>query len=216
MTMKTLSVLLLAAALPLSAQELKKFEINAGNWTAGDPPAEVFVIDGKVQVAAKDGNNALVVEPGTELVDASAQLAESASGSASVEARVFASKQGRSVPRFGVSVHGLSGYRLYISPAKKLLELLKGNDQVVASAPFTWKSDAWVTLKLDVKKNGDAWAISGTAITEGEAAPAAPQIKHEDKGLKGQGKCAVWATPYSGKPVFFDDIKIEVEAAAAK
>ena len=40
-------------------------------------------------------------------------------------------------------------------------------------------------------------------------------IKHEDKKLKGQGKCAIWATPFSGEPVFFDDIKIAIETAPA-
>ncbi|MBL9129811.1 MAG: hypothetical protein JNG86_01335, partial [Verrucomicrobiaceae bacterium] len=197
-----------------AAQEVKKFEIKADDWKEGEPPAEVFVVDGKVQIAAKDGNKALVIEPGTELVDGSAQLAVSAAGNASVQARVFASKQGRSTPRFGISVHGMSGYRLYVNPAKKQLELVKA-DQTVATVPFTWKSDAWLTMKLEAKKAaGDAWSITGSVWADGEAAPAAPQIKHEDKGLKGQGKCAVWATPFSGKPVFFDDIAIEVETAA--
>lgn len=213
MMTKCLLGLLLATVLPLSAQEVKKVAITADLWAEGAPPEEVFVVDGKIEIAAKDGNKALVIHPGTELVDASAQLGESASGSASIQARVFASKRGRSVPRFGVSAHGLSGYRVYVSPAKKQLELIKG-DQTIANVPFTWTSETWVMMKLEVKKSGDGWTITGSAWPATGAAPAEPMLKHEDKALKGQGKCAVWATPYSGTPVFFDDVTIEVEIAA--
>lgn len=214
---KLLSLLFLALiSSPATAQELKKFDFKFDDWKEGEPPAEVFVIDGKVQIAAKDAGKALMIDPGTELVEGSAQLGDSATGSASVQARVFASKQGRSTPRFGVSVHGMSGYRFYVNPAKKLLELVKA-DQVVASAPFVWKSDEWLNLKLDAKKAADeSWSITAAVWAATEAAPAQPQLTHSDKGLKGQGKCAVWATPFSGKPVFFDDVRVEVETAPAK
>ena len=214
MMIKCMLGLLAATVLPAYAQELKKVDITAESWALGEPPAEVFVVDGKVEVAEKDGNKALVIHPGTELVDSCAQLATSASGSATIQTRTFASKRGRSVPRFGISAHGLSGYRLYITPAKRQLELLKG-DETVASVPFTWTSESWTLLKLEVKKNGDDWSITGSAWPATEAQPADPMLKHEDKGLKGQGKCAVWATPYSGTPIFFDDIAIEIEVAAA-
>ena len=209
--------LLAVAALPAAAQEMKKFDIKADDWTVGEPPAEVFVLDGKVSVAEKDGGKAIQIDPGTELVEASAQFGDSASGSASIQARVFASKKGRSTPRFGLSVHGMAGYRLYVNPAKKLLELVKA-DQVIATAPFTWTSDSWLNLKIEAKKAaGDAWSITASAWPTTEAAaPATPQLKHEDKGLKGQGKCAIWATPYSNTPIYFDDIQIEIEAAPAK
>lgn len=215
---KLLSLLLLVVICsPASAQELKKFDFKFDDWKEGEPPAEVFVIDGKVQIAVKDAGKALVIDPGTELVEGSAQLGDSAAGSASVQARVFASKQGRSTPRFGISVHGMSGYRFYVNPAKKLLELVKA-DQTVASAPFVWKSDEWLNLKLEAKKAADdTWSITAAVWAATESAPPAqPQLTHSDKSLKGQGKCAVWATPFSGKPVFFDDVHVEVEAAAAK
>jgi hypothetical protein len=209
--------LLVVAALPAAAQEMKKFDIKADDWAVGEPPAAVFVLDGKVSVAEKDGGKAVMIDPGTELVEASAQFGDSAAGGASIQARVFASKKGRSTPRFGLSVHGMAGYRLYVNPAKKQLELVKA-DQTLATAPFTWTSDTWLNLKIEAKKAaGDAWSITASAWPAAEtAAPATPQLKHEDKGLKGQGKCAIWATPYSNTPIFFDDIHIEIEAAPAK
>ena len=210
--------LLLAACLlattSLPAQQLQTFEIKADDWTEGEPPKEVFVVDGTIKIAARDGNKAIVIDP-NPITDASAQLAVSASGSASIEAKILAIKRGRSTPRFGVSVHGMSGHRLIVNPAKKTLELIK-NDQILASAPFIWTSEAWVKVKLDAKKGaGDVWSITGKAWSADAAEPAEALIKHDEKSLKGQGKCAIWATPFSGEPVFFDDIRISVEAAPA-
>lgn len=209
--------LLLAACLltatTLSAQQVQTFDIKADDWSEGEPPKDVFVVAGVVKIAARDSNKAIVIDPGTELVDASAQLGVSAAGNASVEAKILAIKRGRSTPRFGISVHGMSGHRLIINPAKKALELVK-NDQTLTSVPFTWTSEAWVKVKLEAKKGaGDAWTITGKAWPADAAEPAEPLIKHEEKSLKGQGKCAIWATPFSGEPVFFDDIRISVESA---
>jgi hypothetical protein len=209
--------LLLAACLlatsALPAQQLQTFELKADDWAEGEPPKEVFVVDGTIKIAARDGNKAIVIDP-NPITDASAQLAVSASGSASIEAKILAIKRGRSTPRFGVSVHGMSGHRLIVNPAKKTIELIK-NDQTLASAPFAWTSEAWVKVKLEAKKGaGDAWSIIGKAWSADAAEPAEALIKHEEKSLKGQGKCAIWATPFSGEPVFFDDIRISVETAA--
>lgn len=204
-----LAYALLAAA--LHGGELKTFSINADDWTEGDPPKEVFVVDGTIKIAAKDGNKAIVVDP-TPITDASAQLAVSAAGSARIKARVFASKKGRSYPRFGLSVHGMSGHRLMFNAPRKQLELIK-NDAVIATAAFTWTTDTWLNMKLEAVKTGEDWAITGKAWPADAAEPAEPQIRHADKGLKGQGKAAVWATPFSEMPVFFDDIEIAVEVA---
>lgn len=203
------------AATSLVAQQTQTFDIKADDWSEGEPPKDVFVVAGVVKIAPRDGNKAIVIDPGTELVDASAQLAVSAAGNASIEAKILATKRGRSSPRFGVSVHGMSGHRLIVNPAKKALELVR-NDQTLATVPFSWTSAAWVKVKLEAKKDatGDTWLITGKAWPADAAEPAEPLIKNADKNLKGQGKCALWATPFSGEPVFFDDIHIAVRTAS--
>ena len=204
----------LLAAFSLQAQQSQSFEISADNWAEGEPPKEVFVVDGTIRIGSHDGNKAIVIDP-NPITDASAQLAVSANGNASIEARILATKRGRSTPRFGVSVHGMSGHRLIVNPAKKSLDLVK-NNETLTSVPFDWTSDAWLKVKLAVQKSaGDAWNISGKAWAADAAEPADPLIKYEDKALKGQGKCAIWATPFSGTPVYFDDIHLSVEAAPA-
>lgn len=202
------------AACTLHAQQIQTFDIKADDWAEGEPPKEVFIVDGTIKIGAREGNKAIIIDP-NPITDASAQLGVSAAGNASIEARVLGIKRGRSTPRFGVSVHGMSGHRLMVNPAKKSLDLVKG-DQTLATVPFPWTSDTWVKLKLEAKKGeGDTWAITGKAWPATGAEPAEPMIKHEEKKLKGQGKCAIWATPFSGEPVFFDDIHIAVEAAPA-
>src|SRR5436190_11228382 len=95
----------------------RKFAYDCEAWAEGEPPKEVFVVEGKINVVAKDGNKALEIGVG-ELVDSNALLGDSANGSASIETRVFGSKQGRSMPKFGVGVHGQSGYRLMVFAAQ--------------------------------------------------------------------------------------------------
>lgn len=211
---RLLLVACLTAATSLLAQQTQTFDIKVEDWPEGEPPKEVFVVDGIIKIGSRDGSKAIVIDP-FPITDASAQLAVSASGSASIEGRILAIKRGRSTPRFGISVHGMSGHRLLINPAKKALELVR-NDQTLVTVPFTWTSEEWVKLKLAATKGADdAWTITGKAWPAAAAEPAEPLIKHEEKGLKGQGKCAIWATPFSGEPVFFDDLLITVETAPA-
>lgn len=205
---------LAAASLALGKDAtLKTFTMDASGWSEGKPPKEVFVLDGDIAITKKDGNPAIVIEPGL-IVDAGAQLGESATGSASIEARVFASKKGRSYPRFGVALHGMSGCRLNVNVSKKQVELIK-MDAVLASAPYTWTTDTWTKLKLSATKRGEGdWLVTAKAWPADAAEPKEPLITHEDKTLKGQGKAAVLGTPFSEMPIFFDDIKIEAQVAA--
>ncbi len=170
----------------------------------------VFVVEGVWEVADKEGVKSLKIlaEP---ISDANAQVGASAKGDASISCRVFATKQARSYPRFGVSVHGMSGYRLMVNAAKKQIELVK-SDEVVATAPFVWTSDSWVNLKLEAKREGaeGPWVVVASAWADG-AEPAAPLISHKDEsGMKGSGKCGLWGTPYSEQPIYFAEVKSTV------
>jgi hypothetical protein len=214
--MKALFILFsfLCAFAASRAADAQKFVINADDWAEGEPPKEVFVVDGAIKIAAKDGNKAIMIDA-TPITDASAQLAVSAGGNSSIQAKVFASRRARSLPKFGVSVHGMSGYRLMVNAPKKQLELVKG-EQVLQSAPLTWTPDQWVTLKLEVKKvEGENWAVTGKIWPGDGNEPAEAALSHTDKGLKGQGKAGIWGVPYSEMPIYFDDIHIHLEAAPA-
>ena len=196
-----------------TAQEMKSTALSFDDWEPGEPPDSVLVVDGTIDVQDKDGNKALVVGA-NPITDANAQLADSAAGEASIQGRVLATKMGRSYPRFGLSVHGMSGHRLILNVPHRRLEIVKG-DEVVAETPFKWESDTWVNLKLEARRvpgSEEAWKISGKAWADGAEEPAEAMLTADDEKLKGQGKCAIWGTPFSETPIFFDDLKIEVEA----
>jgi hypothetical protein len=215
--MKHFFIAYLSLTLLLTAQEKKKLSLPVDDWQVGAAPDQVLVVSGKVEVIPSESGKALAFLPSGELAEDAAQLGESAAGSAVIQCRAFASKQGRSVPRFGISVHGGNGYRLCINPSQKQLELRKGADEIVSSVSYAWSSDVWLNLKLAVVKGqGDAWSIQAYVWPASDATPPVePQLKHEDKNLKGQGKSGIFATLYSGKPVLFDDIQIEIDSAPA-
>lgn len=213
--MKRLGFCLLLLAGWTHAEESKTFSFNGDSWAEGDVPKEVFVVDGTIKIVAKDDNKAIMIDP-TPITDATAQLGDSSNGTSSIEARVFASKKGRSTPRFGVSVHGMNGYRLIVNIGKKQVELVKA-DQVVKSAPFTWITDTWTKLRLEAKKNSETeWSIIGKVWPADGEEPKNPILQHTDAAMKGQGKCAIWGTPFSEMPIYFDDVKVAITATAAK
>jgi len=194
---------------------MKTVVFDCEAWELGAPPKEVFVVEGNISVVSRDGGKALLIDP-TEIVDATAQVGDSAAGAAIIEARVFASRRGRSVPRFGVSVHGMSGHRLLVNCAKKQLDLVK-SEEVIASAPFVWTADSWTRLKLGVTKAADgSWVIEGKAWADGAEEPKEATIRHQEPAekIKGNGKAAFWGTPFSGTPILVDDVKVDIEVKA--
>src|SRR6187402_1511342 len=105
---KTLCTLLFASASLIVLAEPRKLVMDCEALTEGEPPKEVFVVEGKFSVVAKEGNKALEIGVSGELADSNALIGDSAAGSASFEVRVLATKAGRSTPRFGIGVHGQS------------------------------------------------------------------------------------------------------------
>ena len=123
-------------------------------------------------------------------------------------ARIQTSRSGRKFPTFGIGVNGASGYRLQVTPAKKAVELFKG-DTVAATAPFDWKSGEWTELRLSVRKvKDDEFAVEGKAWTAGTAEPAAPVVAITEAKVLPAGKSGAWGMPFAGTPIRFDDLKV--------
>ena len=207
--MRILLIYFLSVAL-LSADEFKEdFE----KVSVGETPEKVMEIEGTFTVIEEDGKKFLRVGI-APLAENGIVLGPSMKGGGSIEAKIRSFKKRRSYPRFGVGLHGISGYRLRVVPSGNTVELLK-NEEVVASKEFKWKADTWTNLKLEIKKDGDAWAIKGWVwpAAEGDEGkqPEKSTIEHADKEAPGQGKGSLWGSPYSGKPIDFDDVKVNAE-----
>ena len=209
-------LLTIALALPvLSADDEKKpaaFEENFDKVEVGETPENVMEIEGTFTVVEEEGKKFLRV--GTDpLAENGIVLGPSMKAGGSVEAKIRAFKKRRSYPRFGVGLHGISGYRLRVVPSGGSVELLK-NEEVVATEKFAWSADTWTNLKLEIRQDGEAWSISGWvwAVAAGETGkqPEKATISHSDKEAPGQGKASLWGSPYSGMPIDFDDVKVRV------
>ena len=183
------------------------FSADFEKETVGELPDGVMEIEGTFTVKAENEKNKVLHMSESPLNENAVILGPSFEGAGTVEVRVKADKKRRSYPRFGIGAHGISGYRLRVVAAKKQLELVKG-EEVVLTAPFEWKSDAWNTMKLEIRQDGEKWVVSGWVWPEGDTLPEKPGITLTSEDKPGRGKASLWGTPYAGKPVLFDDLKV--------
>jgi len=209
--MKLLTVFLL----PLFLGSVCADELHLSETPLGEEPDGFFVVDGTWTVVETDGGGrALEIAP-VPLTESGTMFGETLKGGAEIAASFTADKRGRSVPRFAVGVHGISGYRLRLVPAEKKLELLYREERV-ADIPMTWQSGKTYRLELTVVQTNpteDApWKATGRAWIEGdEQRPAAPQIMHEADKITGKGKASIWATPYTGLPIRISSVRAEAK-----
>jgi len=126
-----------------------------------------------------------------------------------VSARLRGTAKGRRAPTFGVGLGGVSGWKLQVSPGKKVLELLK-DQEIKASAAFDWKAGTWTQLRLQIRKVKDgAWRIEGKAWGQGESEPKDWLVVFDEKEEPVAGRASVLGSPFAGTPIWFDDLAVE-------
>ncbi len=185
---------------PLYSQDFNKAEI-------GSQPDELLILDGQFAVKEEGGHRYFEL-PGAPLESFGFLFGPSEPSGVTSAARIQATKSGRKFPTFGIGLNGASGYRLQVTPAKKSIELLKG-DTVAATVPFDWKSGEWTELRLSVRKvKDDEFAVEGKAWSAGTAEPGAPVISITEAKVLPAGKSGAWGMPFAGTPIRFDDLKV--------
>ena len=151
--------------------------------------------------------------PGAPLDSFAAQFGPAESVDVTVSARVSGTAQGRRCPTFGVGVGGAGGWRLQVSPGKKSLELFK-DQELKASTAFDWKSGTWTRLRLQLRKTKDgAWRVEGKAWADGGAEPKDWLLGFDETEQPIAGRASVLGAPFSGTPIWFDDLVVERTAA---
>jgi hypothetical protein len=170
-------------------------------------PAETMVLSGDFQVKEEGGKKFLEL-PGSPLETFGLLFGPAQPGEATASGRFFGTKQGRKFPAFGISLGGVSGYRLEMSGGKKALELFKG-DESRGTVPYEWTSGAWTFLRIQVRKTADGCTVEGKAWTEGTPEPAKWNISIDEKIPPPAGRAAIWGTPYSGTPIRYDDLLLD-------
>jgi hypothetical protein len=183
------------------------FKTDFESANADSVPEELMILAGQFSVNEIGGNKALEL-PGTPLEDFGALFGPAESEGVAVRARARSESTKRLAPRFGVGLSGVAGYRLLVSPGQNALQLLK-DQQIVASAPFEWKTGTWTSLHLQVRKISEGkWIVEGRAWADETPEPKDWSISFEISEAPPAGKASIWGAPYSGKPILFDDLSI--------
>lgn len=170
-------------------------------------PDDMLVLDGGFAVKEEGGNRFLEL-PGAPLETYGVLFGPTEGSGLSVQARLQGSGKGRRFPTFAVGLNGVGGFKLQASPAKKLIELVRG-DEALASAPFTWESGSWTLLRLQCRKVKDGeFKIEGKAWKQGDAEPKEWQISRTETTEAPAGRPSVWGMPFAGTPVRFDDLQV--------
>ena len=190
------------------AQTKPRYENDFEKAEVGKVPEDLLVLNGAFAVQQTNGNKFLEM-PGAPLDDYSLIFGPTESAGIMVSARIQATRQGRRFPAFAIGLNGAGGYELQVAPARKSLELLKG-EAVLARVPYPWESDTWTRLKLQVRKVGDGvWKVEGKAWKHGTSSPSDWTITWTDTETPKPGRASLWGCPFADTPIRFDDLSVE-------
>lgn len=169
-------------------------------------PDDLMRLEGEFVVKEENGNKFLEL-PGAPLDSFSFLFGPQSKEDIAVSARIFGTSSGRKYPAFDVGLYGVGGYKLRVSPAKRQLELYRG-DVLKSGIPLKWESGKWTYLKLQVVRTGDKWKVEGKCWQEGGQEPTTATLGFEDTQAPPSGRASVGAMPYSGTPIRFDDLTV--------
>jgi hypothetical protein len=170
-------------------------------------PDDMLVLDGGFAVKEEGGNKFLEL-PGAPLETFGVLFGPTEASGLAVSARIQGTGKGRRFPTFAVGLNGVGGFKLQVASAKKLVELVKG-EEAVGSAPFTWESGSWTMLRLQCRKVKDGeFKLEAKAWKQGEPEPKDWQISHAETTESPAGRPSVWGMPFAGTPIRFDDLQV--------
>ena len=200
-----LSATFIASSLAQANKPL--YENNLEKTPAGPLPEEFLVLEGGFEVKEADGNKFIEL-PGAPLDTFGLLFGPTEKENVEVSARILGTSKGRRFPTFAIGAGGQGGCRLQLAPAKKAIEISRG-ELLKATVPFDWQTGKWTFLKLQVRKIKDgSWKAEGKAWTEGGKEPENWLITFEDSQQAPSGRSSVWGSPFAGTPIRFDDLRV--------
>jgi len=181
---------------------------------AGAVPSSLMVIEGGWGIVEEAGNKVLELhsEP---VVDGAILIGPSLQQAGVVSAKIRAGKSRRAHPRMGVGLYGVSGVKFRLVPARRVVEMVLG-DEVAGEAPFDgWSEEVWWRVELAVVSRGDGWSAEARVWLDGGERPEAATVRVPLPDGPGQGRASLLGTPFANKPVHFDEVRVRDESAAA-
>jgi hypothetical protein len=195
------------AVLSAFAQTNVLYQNDFEKAEVGKLPEEFLVLDGAFAVK-QEGSNKFLELPGSPLESYGVQFGPAEVSDLAVTARINGTAKGRRFPTFAVGLNGVAGYKLQLSPSKKMLELYK-EQTLKSSFAYEWKSGIWTHFRLQVRKVKEGeWRVEGKAWMEGTKEPAGWMVTFDEKETPVSGKASVFGSPFSGTPIQFDDLVV--------
>jgi hypothetical protein len=203
-------MVILLSAVSVLAQSATRTNLYENNFERAELqklPEDMMLMGGGF-AAAEEGGNKFLELPGAPLETFGVLFGPTETNGIGVTARVFGTSKGRRAPSFAIGLNGVGGYKLQVSPGKKLIELYRG-EELLTSAAYQWESGSWTMLRLQSHfgKNGEL-SVQGKAWKQGTAEPAAWTISHVDQAEPPAGRPSLWGAPYADTPIRFDDLKV--------
>jgi len=184
------------------------YQNDFSSTEVGQVPDEFLVLNGDFAVREFEGDRVLEL-PGSPLDTFGVLFGPRRKSEVAISARIYGTSRGRRSPAFAVSLGGVAGYRLQVAPAKKAVELLKG-DASIAAVPFSWQSGTWMQLRLEMRQAGEgSWRVGGKVWSMGVSEPESMIISFTTTNAPLAGQAGLWGKPYSGTPIRFDEVRVE-------
>ena len=170
-------------------------------------PASWLILNGEVALSTTNRNRFLAL-PAKPPVAHGVMFGPAMQDGLRVAARFRGEQKGRQSPAFGVGLNGISGYRLWVNPARRKLELLR-NEVRVHEVDYQWVPDQWTHVMLQVRElPGLQWAIEAKVWDETQKMPTAWTLIWKDAEAPLAGRPSAWGTPYSGTAIGLDDLQV--------
>jgi hypothetical protein len=202
-----------ASLLLLGAMEAEKPTTVSGayrnsfvNAAGRNLPEDLTVLAGSFTVQDADGNGVLELA-GEPLNSFGALFGPPDETATSASAKIRASSVGRRYPEFGLGLSDANGYKLWVMPGKKTVQLRHGADVKATAAYTTWVSGRSVSLTLEIRQvGGGGWRVQGSVSPTEATSDQITLIRYTEQQAPVQGRASIWGTPYSGKSLQFDDL----------
>jgi hypothetical protein len=206
-----LAALAAGSALPLLADDAKPaakpYATDLSAMPVGKLPDELFVLNGKFEIAEVAGNKVLML-PGNPVNSFGVLFGAEEQQAMEVSARIQGTAVGKMFPEFGIGANDSSGWKVWLMPGQNALALRVKEVDEVARVPYAgWESGSWTQFRLRVSKQAeDKWLVQGKAWPDGKPEPAEWMLSHTAPVAPPGGRASVWGHPYSGTPIHFDDL----------
>jgi hypothetical protein len=189
-----------------------EFEENFSSLEVGSEPENLFILDGAYAVSQEENDKRLTL-PGSPVGDFGLLFGPRVrEKSLSLSFSFLATKKGRRLPALAAGLGGVRSYRFRLNAATKQI-ILSRQDVEIGKVAYQWESGAWTQVRFQaLPGDGEKTRIRLKLWKRGDGEPDEWLLDQVDPNGFAGGKCALWAYPYAGTPIHFDDLKIESKA----